>query len=318
MKWKVAFGLLGITSFYFILHSYGISKVAADISRLGLWSIPLALSFIPVVTCYALAWLLVTPKLGVSALPRFVLFSVMAVAWNNLSPFLKFLGEPVRVLMLERTTGRKAAIQSTVLYNIAHLYGTLAAFIVGAVAILWLYPVPQTFRTGFIALIVVAILTIGFLYAMPKLIPAKKRRRKRTAASKLSFWIRWSSSKVRIFSRRHPIRFWIATLFEFVARFVEGITFYVGFAAMGNPVTPFQAALLDVGRALLDNIFFFIPYQVGSREAGVVFLTEHVMRAGAELAVSAALLYRLVEILWMGAGYLLWVSASKSGSRTRR
>lgn len=311
MKWKVAFGLLGITSFFFILRSYGFSKIASDILSLGWWSLPLALSFLPVVTCYAIAWLLVTPKVGASALPRFIRFTTIALAWNNLSPFLKFLGEPVRVLMLERSTGRKQAIQSTVLYNIAHLYGTLAAFISGALAILWLYPVPDTFRIGFIALITFAIVGITGLYAMPRLIPIRSRKAERTAVSKLSFWIRWSSSKVRIFSGRYPFRFWAATFFEFIARFIEGITFYVAFAAMGNPVTPFQAALLDVGRALLDNIFFFIPYQVGSREAGVVLLTDHVMQAGEQFAVSAALLYRLVEILWMGLGYVLWISASR-------
>ena len=62
----------------------------------------------------------------------------------------------------------------------------------------------------------------------------------------------------------------------------------------------------------VDNLFFFIPYQVGSREGTILMLTQHVFNAGAKAAVGAAVMYRLVEICWMVFGYILWISAGSS------
>ncbi|MGZ3653067.1 MAG: hypothetical protein ACXWSC_17935, partial [Bdellovibrionota bacterium] len=61
------------------------------------------------------------------------------------------------------------------------------------------------------------------------------------------------------------------------------------------------------GRAIVDNLFFFIPYQVGSREGGIVMLAEHALGLSGAAAVSAAVFYRLVEIFWTGVGYLFWI-----------
>lgn len=313
MIWKIGFSLLGIASFFSILNSFGFAKLWENLQGLGWWTIPLALSFLPVVSCYAFAWLLVTPSAPFRAFPRFIAHSVISVAWNNLSPFVKVLGEPVRVMLLEKSMGRKQAIESTVLYNLVHMYGTLAAFVFGAAALMLIYPVPSAYRTGFFSLIFVVGALLAILYAAPRLLKRRKRGKKTpTFLNKVSFWLRWSGAKIRIFSRQHPGRFWSAVLMEIVARFVEGVTFYIAFSAMGDPISVLEASLLDVGRALMDNVFFFIPYQMGSREAGILLLTDQVMHAGVKTAVSAAILYRLVEILWMGIGYILWIKPGSS------
>ncbi len=313
MIWKWLFSLLGLISFFFILNSYGFARIADDVKNLGWWIFPLVASFIPVVSCYSLAWLIVTPGEKLSALPRFFRFTSISVGWNNLSPFVKVLGEPVRVLLLEKNIGRKRALASVVLYNLVHMFGTLIAFMSGAAALLIIYPVPPAFRAGFYTLLFVGATIFALLYAAPKLIRRRSGgRRKKTWIRKFSFWLLWSSAKVRLFSQLHPFRFWAAVLVEALARFVEGATFYVAFYALGDSITISQAAILDVGRALMDNLFFFIPYQVGSREAGILLLTDQVMQTGMKMAVTSALLYRLVEVLWMGIGYFLWIQSDNS------
>ena len=310
--WKAAFSLLGLGSFAYILNGYGFSRIAGDIISLGWWSVPLALSWAPVVFCYALAWLLITPEMGLSHLGALFRLSVISVAWNNLSPFVKVLGEPVRVIMLRKWIDPKAAARSMVLYNIVHTLGTLLAFFVGALAILIFFPVSDGIRKGFLALMVATPLLAAALFYLPHLARGRGRSAKRNRLVATGFWLLWGFSKIRIFSRRYPARFWAAVLLEVAARFVEGLTFYVAFLALGEPASLFVSALLDVGRALVDNVFFFIPYQVGSREGGIVLLAEHALRVNSEMAVAAAVLYRLVEILWMGIGYLLWIAENKA------
>jgi uncharacterized protein (TIRG00374 family) len=311
--WKTFFSVLGLVSLYSILHKYGFDRIGNDLGNLGWWFIPLALSFVPVAFCYSLAWKLTVPELPISKAGMFFRFTLVSVAWNNLSPFVKVLGEPMRVSLLEKSVPRKIAIRSVVLYNLVHLLGTIIAFVFGAFIILFYFPVSSSIRLGFIGLIVFFSLLFVITYFLPKFrLRAKRTPGKKGFFLKMGFWIRWAFSRVRMFSKAHPGKFWAGVFLETLARFVEGLTFYVAFHALNDPVPALYCALLDVGRALMDNIFFFIPYQVGSREAGLLLLSDHVIHMGAATAVSAAVFYRLVEILWMGIGYGLWMYEARS------
>ena len=264
MTSKALWGALGLASFFYILRSYGFERLAADLGGLGFWKIPLILSFLPTVFCYALAWALVTPEVGVAKVFPLMRFTIISIAWNNLSPFVKVLGEPVRVGLLERWIDRKQATKSMILYNLVHALGTLGSFFFASLALLLLYPVPGFARTGLLLFLFSSPLLIMALYGLPhfarRFLGRKSHRNKLVLAG---FWVHWSFSKIRIFSRKYPTRMWIAVAVEIVARFVEGGTFYVAFRALGQAQPLIPCALLDVGRALLDNIFFFVPYQVG-------------------------------------------------------
>jgi len=119
--------------------------------------------------------------------------------------------------------------------------------------------------------------------------------------------LRWSISEMESFFCEHYVRVILAICLEVAARFVEGLTFYLAFSLLGQHLSLLTSALLDVGRTLFDNIFFFIPYQVGSREQGVLVLLEQVFGQETKVYLSAAFLYRLVEVIWVLVGYVLWV-----------
>lgn len=318
MIWKWLLGILGFFSLGYILHNYGFAKILSDTISLGWWSIPLALSFLPVTTFFSLAWWLVTPEAKLKDIPHFIYCTIISIAWNNLSPFVKVLGEPIKVALLSKRYSQKASLKSVVIYNLVHVFGTVTAFIVGASIILWLYPVPSGFRIGFISLIVICCAFLVFLYKLPKLPRKSKRKAQSPWLKKSAYWLKWTLSKIRIFNKKNAGRFWLAVASSFIARFVEGLTFYIAFIALNHPIPMMQAALLDVGRAILDNLFFFIPYQVGSREASILLLTKEVMGIGGTAAVSAALFYRLVEIIWIGIGYALWINAGISDKSRRK
>jgi hypothetical protein len=215
--------------------------------------------------------------------------------------------------MLSQMVDLKSAARSMVLYNIVHLLGTLGSFFLASLLLLLFFPVSPSLHSALITFLVISPLLIFALYSLPHFTKRMfGRNGSRNRLVVVGFWIRWGFSKIRIFSRRHAARFWIAVLLEVLARFVEGSTFYVSFRALGHRASPFTCALLDEGRALLDTIFFFVPYQVGTRETGVVVLAEHGLGIVASAAVSAAVFYRLVEMFWTGVGYVFWIQSEKA------
>ncbi|MCO5142389.1 MAG: flippase-like domain-containing protein [Oligoflexia bacterium] len=311
---KILFALLGICSLSYIVYSYGLGQVAHDFNLLGWWLIPIMVSFLPVALCYSMAWLLSSPLIKITpySFLQFTKYTVIGIAWNNLSPFVKILGEPVRANLLSKSISPKQAIKSVVIYNIAHLIGTILSFILGSLLILAFYPVPDSFFYGIISLIFISISLIALILLLPKIAP--KNSLKHYGWYPIVIKVRWAISRTNVFMKDYRLRFLCAVFLETIARFVEGLTFYIAFIALGEKIDIFSALLLDVGRALLDNLFFFIPYQVGSREASVLLLTKSIMKIEVQSVLIVVLLYRAVEIFWMIIGYLLWIFEKKSSS----
>jgi hypothetical protein len=104
----------------------------------------------------------------------------------------------------------------------------------------------------------------------------------------------------------------LALLSEVAGRSIEGLIFFVAYKSLTQPISLYDAASIDLGRTFIDNATFFVPFQIGSREAGLSLLTEQIIGAGSEKILAATLLYRLVEILWIFAGYGLWIIFSNS------
>ncbi len=315
MSWlRWLFGALGFGSLAWIVHNYGLDRLTQELLRSGWYLVPLVLTFVPTLFCYSLAWQLVT---GAEAsrpghILRFFRFTAISIAWNNLSPFVKVLGEPVKVTLLEEITDRKNAIRSVVIYNIVHLIGTLGAFVVAALLIPFVYPVTDTVRLSCWLSVAVFTGIAGLLFWLPRLAHGFLRCRELRSLRHAALWVRWSLHKINVFFANRGATLVAAVSLEIAARFVEGLTFWVAFQIIQEPLSLVDSSFLEVGRALTDNAFFFVPYQVGSRELGISFFLQEVLGSHAGGFVAAAFLYRLVEIAWMAIGYMLWITRRKS------
>lgn len=320
MRWlKAVFAVFGLASLTVILSRYGFARLVNDFSMAGWRLFPLILTAIPVLACFSIAWYFSTDQRAFHKRESriflqlyFFKMTAISIAWNNLSPFVKVLGEPLKVMLLEKKMSRRAAIRSVVIYNLVHLIGTVAAFLIAVVLIPILYPVSPELRLGCHVLVIVfLIMTVG-LYYLPHMAHRLLKKKIFRKIRAVSYWLRWSFFKIKTYFRTHKIPVSLGVLFEILGRFAEGFTFYYAFHILERPISALSAGFLDIGRALLDNALFFIPYQVGSREFGVNFLMRDVFRLDASGAVTAALFYRLVEISWIGIGYGLWIFSSRS------
>lgn len=318
-KIKILFTIIGFLSFVKIINSYGLSVLKEEVSRSGIVLLLIVFTFVPTLVCYSISWLLVTDhklmKDEISFIKKifiFTKFTTISIAWNNLTPFLKVGGEPLKYLMLKEHLTKKEAITSTVNYNIIHLLATLLSFLLGALFLMIFYPVTSkifNFSLGLVFLFLsVFALSVWMLNHKVQLRPTMIGYKQLRVIYINLFLMK---KRLELFYKKYPRSFVFSLFFDTFARFIEGLTFYYGFQFIKKPIGLFSAAFLDVGRTLADTIFFFIPYQVGTREEGVRFFMEKVLLINGSGFLTVVLYYRFVEIAWILIGYAIWATSNK-------
>jgi Lysylphosphatidylglycerol synthase TM region len=309
---NLLFGLMGCVGLYALLKSYGLAKIATDISELG-WGFGLiALSYLPMFVFGAAAWWVLTDFGFRRHRPWHDIWNYMAInlvanSWNNIAPFVKALGEPLRAVLVAREIPMKRAVRSVMMFNLAQALGTISSFSLGAMVAPLIYPLrgrALQFSLGVAALALLLNLLIAFFLFRP----AKRGRRKKNAKSRQAlYWLRWAGHQIRKYARHKPGRLAAGAGLTIVARFSEGVMFYAIFAVMGHPLSILDSVMLSIGRGVADHLFFFVPYQVGTREASMVFVLSQLLQKPGENAVSAMLIFRLGELTWISFGFVLWL-----------
>jgi len=325
---RTIFSLVGLASLMQIIQNYGVERIIEEI-KIGSWGISLLiLSFVPTLVCYSLSWLLITDQKAWHGEQRFfskwrlfTKFSLLSIAWNNLTPFLKVGGEPLKYMLLSDHLPKRDAMASTINYNLIHLFSTALSFSIGALAIVFFYDTSSAIQIGtgiFLAIFAIVLILIPIFHKVIRQMWLKQCLSDKGRWQRVVFYgIIISLARVFRLAKERPLVFWSSVAVDTVARFVEGLTFYISFQFLSNSVGLFTAGLLDVGRTLVDTLFFFIPYQMGTREEGVHFFMEKVFHIDSKGFLTAVLFYRLVEIVWIVVGYLIWISSKNAAKEVR-
>ncbi len=330
MKWgRMIFGLLGVLALGYMIFDYGADVLLKDFRSASWDSVFLVLTFIPTLFCFSVAWLCVTAVKGrrfsLSNIWWFLKMTTASIAWNNMTPFLKVGGEPAKVAMLGNQVAPRDAVTSVIVYNVIHMGATVFAVVLAAFLIPFFFatnPVASRvcFLFGFLGLVLLVAVVVT-----PMIWPSSLRLRFSFKARwKRIVWLRkfiiglnWSVRYTRFFYRRHKFLFAFSFFLEVIARFIEGLTFYLAFKIMNYSIPFLTAAFLDVGRTFADIVFFFIPYQVGGREQSVLWMMKDIMDIDPRGYLAAVFMYRFVEVVWAIVGYFFWIGLSKRGkSRT--
>ena len=74
--------------------------------------------------------------------------------------------------------------------------------------------------------------------------------------------------------------------------------------AIGHPVSFGTAFLIGGFSSLIVNLFFFMPFNVGSKEGGL-YVIFAALGLPSRLGVAAAVISRIREIVWIAIGLLL-------------
>lgn len=311
---QLIFFSIGVVALAILIARSDPAQLLADVREAG-WAVPAVVSVYGVVyVLNTIAW-----RLTMIAEPRLPFqkawsINVAAFSINYLTPFASIGGEPYKIVAASQWMGTANATASALNFRLVHMQAHALIFLTGVgLAFFWL---PRT-AIGLPVLTLMAVVLLGLntlLFAihregvverlfdligrMPLLRRlAVKLEPKRAALIEVD-------RQLIAFHSAHTGRYYGSLAAEYGARVFSMLEFYIIARAMGTPVGFGTAFLIGGFSSLVVNLFFFMPFNVGSKEGGL-FMIFAALGLPPRLGVAAAVLSRLREITWIAIGLLL-------------
>lgn len=249
--------------------------------------------------------------------------NVAAFAINYLTPFASIGGEPYKIVAASQWMGAQNAAASTLNFRLVHMQAHALIFLTGVALAFALLPVGAIATPVLAVMAIVLVVLNGLLFAVHRegvverlfdlmsRIPFVNRLTKRLEPRRDA--LIEIDRQLVAFHHSHPARYYAALAAEYFARVLSMLEFYIIARAVGTPVTFGTAFLIGGFSSLVVNLFFFMPFNVGSKEGGL-YLIFAALGLPARLGVAAAVLSRLREFAWIGIGLLLVLVARKRDS----
>jgi uncharacterized protein (TIRG00374 family) len=289
-------------------------QLARDIGNAG-WAVPAIAGVYGIVyTFNTAAWRLTMIEPPRLSFARAWIVNVAAFSINYLTPFASIGGEPFKIVAASQWMGARNGAASVLNYRLVHMQAHLLVFLTG-VALAFFFLPPGTIATPLLLFLAVV------LVALTALLLAIHREgvieRLFDLASKLPFIGRFMlgleprreglievDRQLIAFHRSSPARYYGALFLEYVARVISMFEFFIIARAVGHPVSFGSAFLIGGFSSLVVNLFFFMPFNVGSKEGGL-YIIFAALGIPSRLGVAAAVVSRLREIIWIAIGLLL-------------
>ena len=305
------------------------SRPAVLVHTIGraLWvTIPVVLLWGIVYACNARAWQLLIPDRPARfTFWRAYRLTVSAFAINYSTPLLAVGGEPLKVAGATPFIGRNRAIGSAIgfrfLHSLAHIIGVLAALIPAAI----LMPHTPAILGGLVLAAVVLGSLAFFLLSQHRagiferglaLIGrvgvlgwlAVRLEKQRTVLQELD-------REMTAIHRGGTAPFLWALATELAGHALSTLEYAFIFYAFGFGFDVIRGFVVVSLASILSNVFFFIPFELGAKEASA-FIAFQWLGLNPVLGASAALLSRVRELAWLaiGLGCLLFASGGQKGT----
>ncbi|MBQ6716677.1 MAG: flippase-like domain-containing protein [Clostridia bacterium] len=260
-------------------------------------------------------------------IPFFQLFKVVisGFAINHVTPVGMVGGEPYRIMELKPYIGTEKATAATLTFTIMHTFSHFMYWLTGAIVFLFMY----FFSVGaFPAIIAIIIALLGIflcamflksgknglaLYTLTLLsrIPLLGKPFARLIENKRET-LESIDREMSLFRVRKR-DFFATTIIEFLTRMLEPVEFYIIFRLLGVDISYFACVVALACASLLGNLMFFVPMQVGSREAGLALALSW-SSVASPFGVTASLLARLREIFYIALGVIAMLIKGSTGT----
>lgn len=329
-RYPVFFFAIGILGVIFMLAKTDLNSIdwSGILSTIYIWLPALIALWAVIYLLHSFAYAAIMGK-DSKKIPFFQLFKVVisGFAINHVTPVGMVGGEPYRIMELKPYIGTEKATAATLTFTIMHTFSHFMYWLTGAVVFLVLY----FFSVGaFPAIIAIVITLLGIFLcslflksgknglALPVLtmlsrIPLLGKPFARLIENKRETLesIDREMSAFRVRKRD----FVVTTVIEFVTRMLEPVEFYIIFRLLGVDISYFACVVALACASLLGNLMFFVPMQVGSREAGLALALSWTGVAS-PFGVTAPLLARLREIFYIALGVIaMLIKGSTEGTR---
>ena len=319
---RLALFLLGAAVFGYLVAQIGIGQLASDAGRTGFMFVPIVLLYALVYACSALAWQL---TMGDSSRPSFwrtYAVTISAGALNSLTPVVNAGGEPFRVAALAPWLGKRRAAGSVILHRMLHSFAYVLVWFTAIVLAFALLPpeTPNVVRIilGVVGLVLLCILALimsahrsGILERLLDWmgrVPLLRRlaallEPKRAMLMELD-------QQITEFYHRQPGRFVQALLLEYLSRCIFMVEIVLIVASLGYRLSYLRAFTIGGLEALLGNLLFLVPFELGARE-GSYFALFALFGMDPQLGLYTSIVSRVRDLAWIGLGLLLMLPTAE-------
>ena len=302
----------------------GPRELLADVEEAG-WAVPAIVGVYGLVyTLNTLAWRLTMIEKPRLPFIRALAVNVAAFSINYLTPFASIGGEPFKIVAASQWMGARNGAASVLNYRLVHMQAHILVFLTGVILAFFLLPA-GTVATSLLIMLTLVLLVIGALllavhregvierlFDLASRVPVLNRfairlEPRRSALVEVD-------RQLIAFHRSSPMRYYGALFVEYSARVLSMLEFYIIARGVGHPVSFGTAFLIGGFSSLVVNLFFFMPFNVGSKEGGLAVIFA-ALGLPSRLGVAAAVVSRLRELSWIGIGLLLVLWTRRRVSR---
>ncbi|GAB6279860.1 MAG: lysylphosphatidylglycerol synthase transmembrane domain-containing protein [Lentimicrobium sp.] len=313
-KINTIFFAVGIGIFSFLVIRFGIVKLIKEIAQIGLWFIPIIIVWMVIYCMNTLAWKkIIGNHLNVNFF-QLVSLKISSFALNYITPVIALGGEPWKVMNIKRLIGIERASSSVILYDLMHILShfffwtftlflifftvkpTLATYIVLGVVFIFLISLILIIYNWYKKGIVFSF--INFLNKIPFL--------KKLAANlaKQGETLEEIERQIVEFYKTRRKDFYASLAYEFFARIIGSIEFFLIMQAIQIDINLFEAIYISAATSLLSNLVGFVPMQLGTRE-GSLYLVYESLKLAPEQGIVVGLATRVREFFFIFVGLIL-------------
>jgi len=316
---KAAYFLLGVGLLAAVVAEIDLAEVAREVSGIGLGAGAVLGVYFVAFVLDSVSWQLTIRGVPLTAAWAARVWAVRMVgeAFNQVVPAGGFGGEPVKAVMLKRRygTGYGDGAASLILAKTINLMA-LVVFLIGGFALMIGHPALPSSYKG-VATVGLAALGMGVLlffavqrYAVTSLAGGWASRRafgKRLES--ILHHIRDMDGRLVGFYRDTPGRFAAAGALALANWSLGVVEIHVALMFLGYPISWAEAWIVEAVAQMVRAGTFFIPLSIGAQE-GAFFLVCGAITGVPSAGVSLAVVRRLREVVWIGAGFGLGAALS--------
>lgn len=325
-KLRNIFFIIGFAVFGYFIYSFGIRNILDNLYQTGWWFFPIFAVWGVVYLLNTAAWYFILKDEDSISFFDLLPLTISGFAINYITPFINLGGEPYRILSLKDKLGSRRAVSSTITYSMLHFLSSFVFWIFAVFLVFFFIPLPKVIDILLLIFLIACFLFVLFFRArhkkgivksfagLLKKVPLGKSLKKKLIEKEDSF--ENIDQQITDLYNNKKKYFYISLSLEVAARIISSFEFYFILKAIGYDTNFAEIIFINGFAALVMNIFFFMPLELGARESGLYLVFEFI-KLPASLGIFASLVNRIREFFWILIGLLLIELSGKKFSRKK-
>ena len=309
---------IGTIAFVLMIYKIGIGTITDNLLKIEWWIIPILCLWILVYLLNTLSGLLIINNLeDLRRIGFFQLYKITlsTFAINTATPMGLIGGEPYKIIELSPYLGSNKATSSVILFSAMHFLAHFIFWMLSITLTLVIIPLDLTWKIALSISFIICLLLfkltlkgckkgiINSIFKSIKRLPLLEHIvTKFIEKNKNNIQI--IDTQIRGLHNNNPKIFYGTLMIELVARIISCAELYFLFTAYQTPINFIYCILIMAFTSLLANILFFMPLQIGTREAGFI-LSMKLLGLSPTLAITISIVTRIRELFWMIIGIIL-------------